>query len=630
MKSKMTARIIFIAASIVLAIYMLYPTIKLSMMSDEEKESMMAEDKDAYMDLQSKSVSLGLDLLGGMHVVLEVDVRELMDKLARNKNPEFVEAINATNTIVNKTDEDFVTILLEQLGQKGMNIQRYYGTAERRTQEDVVAFLRTQMEEAVDRSLEILRNRIDQFGVTEPTIQKQGGRRIILELAGVEDRDRVNSIIGKTAKLEFKLLKDEKSSTEVAEKINEFITARVNPADTVDSEASDVEADTSSSTALEEMFGVDETEVADSGSDSSAVKKTDSIFEEGLFYQSPYDGNTILVGVEKEDKFKDVIELPAMKKIIAETAGSAEYLWGSKPQFEDQFLSVYLVNKKEELSGESIIEAIPRPASMDDPTNIGKFEVTLTFDDNGAKIFSRVTGANIGKRLAIILDQRVYLAPTLQTKISNGRARITGIESFDEARDLAIVLKAGALPAPVHIMEERTVGPSLGYDSIISGSYSAAFGLMLVMLFMILYYKLSGLVADLALVTNIVFIMAIMASLGATLTLPGIAGIILTIGMAVDANVLIFERVREELAKGKTIRASLDIGYGKAFITILDANVTTFIAGLVLYTYGSGPIKGFAVTLMIGIVASMFTAVVISRVIFNSVLNKRTVSKLSI
>jgi len=631
MKSKMTARIVFIFASIVLALYLLYPTIKLSMMSEEEKDQMQTENKEAFIELQSKAVSLGLDLLGGMHVVLEVDVRELMDKLARNKNPEFIKALEETKKIVDETDEDFVTIFLEQLAQREMTVQRYYGTAERRTEEDVVAFLRDQTSEAVDRSLEILRNRIDQFGVTEPTIQKQGGRRIIIELAGVEDRDRVNSIIGKTAKLEFKLLKDEDISTKVAEKINDFITARVKPSDTTNAAEGDVEADTSSSTALEEMFGVDETEVAATDtSDTTAVKSADSIFEEGLFFQSPYDGNTILVGIDKEDKFKDVIDLPAMKKIIAESAGSAEYLWGSKKQFDEQFLSVYLVNKKEELSGESIIEAIPQPASMDDPANIGKFEVSLTFDDNGAKIFSRVIGANVGKRLAIILDERIYLAPTLQTKISNGRARITGIDSFNEARDLAIVLKAGALPAPVHIIEERTVGPSLGFDSIVSGSYSAAVGLLLVMIFMVIYYKLSGLVADLALVTNIVFIMAIMASLGATLTLPGIAGIILTIGMAVDANVLIFERVREELSKGKTIRASLDLGYGKAFITILDANVTTFIAGLVLYTYGSGPIKGFAVTLMIGIVASMFTAIVISRVIFNSVLNKRTVNKLSI
>jgi len=259
-----------------------------------------------------------------------------------------------------------------------------------------------------------------------------------------------------------------------------------------------------------------------------------------------------------------------------------------------------------------------------------KYEVSITLDDDGTKTFARVTGANIDKRLAIVLDDKVYLAPTLNSKISNGRARITGMDSFNDAKDLSVILKAGALPAPVEIIEERTVGASLGADSIKSGGYSALIGLLIVMAFMIIYYKLSGVVANIALILNILFIMAVMASLGATLTLPGIAGIILTIGMAVDANVLIFERIREELRKGKTIRNALDQGYGKALVTILDANVTTFIAGLVLYTFGSGPIKGFAVTLMIGIGASMFTAIIVTRVIFNSILEKSSIKQLSI
>jgi preprotein translocase subunit SecD len=241
-----------------------------------------------------------------------------------------------------------------------------------------------------------------------------------------------------------------------------------------------------------------------------------------------------------------------------------------------------------------------------------------------------VTGANIKKRLAVVLDRQVYLAPEIQVKIRDGRSRITGLSSMEEAQDLAIVLRAGALPAPVNIIEERTVGPSLGRDSIISGSQSALYGMILVAVFMLIYYRFSGGLADLALTLNVIFIMAVMAYFNATLTLPGIAGIILTIGMAVDANVLIFERIREELAKGNTIKASIDQGYGNAFSAIIDANVTTFIAGTVLYTFGSGPIKGFALTLMIGIIASMFTAIVVTRVIFDYVTSNWTVKELSI
>ncbi len=305
-------------------------------------------------------------------------------------------------------------------------------------------------------------------------------------------------------------------------------------------------------------------------------------------------------------------------------------MWSSEPEYNGQFFVVYLVNKRSELTGETIQEADARPGSQMDPNSIGKFEVSLTLNDDGARIFSRVTGANINKRLAIVLDHRVFLAPEIQVKIRDGRSRITGLASMEEAQDLAIVLRAGALPAPVSIIEERTVGPSLGFDSILKGSRSAIYGMILVMIFMVIYYKVAGGLADLALFMNVLFIMGVMAYFNATLTLPGIAGIILTIGMAVDANVLIFERIREELRRGKTVKASIDQGYGNAFSAILDANVTTFIAGIVLYTFGSGPIKGFALTMMIGIIASMFTAIVVTRVVFDYAVTKWTIRDLKI
>jgi preprotein translocase subunit SecD len=308
-------RIVFIFAAIILSVYLLYPTVKLSLMSDTEEQELATQNPDELIDLKSKAVTLGLDLQGGMHVVLEVDVRELMNKLAKNKNPEFVAALKEATDIVTRTDEDFITIFQEELAKRDMLLERYYGSAERRTEADVIAYLRTQTDEAVDRSLEILRNRIDQFGVTEPTIQKQGGRRIILELAGVTDPGRVRKIVGQTALLEFKLLKDDVTTNQVADKINKFIMSRISPEDTTLTEEG--EADTTTSTALEELFGVEdqpEGALADTTTDSTAVAKAkDSIFEEGLFFQSPYDKNTILVPADKEEKFRKIIELPEIK-----------------------------------------------------------------------------------------------------------------------------------------------------------------------------------------------------------------------------------------------------------------------------------------------------------------------------
>lgn len=626
MNSNSTTRIVLIFASIVLALYLLFPTIQLSLMSKEEKEALKVSNPDELIKKKEEAIALGLDLQGGMHVVLEVDVNNLLKELARNKNSEFLEALKATQAIVEEVDTDFVDELKDQLEQREMTLSRYYGNADRRTEEAVITFLKEQMTEAVDRSLEILRNRIDQFGVTEPTIQKQGGRRIILELAGVTDPSRVREIIGKTALLEFQLLKDAQIVNAFANKLNQFILGKITNDTTLATAGEDSVKSESSATSLDEMFAETATDSAQNAGGA------DLLFEEGIFSLSPFDNGSLIVPADKEHKFKKIIAMPAVKKMVAEVAGNAEILFGSNKvgEAENQFYQVFIVNKKVDLTGSTIEETTPQAGNPNDPSNIGKYEVALTLNNSGAKTFSRVTGANTQKRLAIVLDEKVYMAPTIQNKISNGRAVITHIESFDEARDLSIILKAGALPAPVEIMEERTVGASLGEDSIVAGSWSALIGIVIVMIFMVIYYRLAGFVANIALILNIMFIMGVMASLGATLTLPGIAGIILTIGMAVDANVLIFERIREELKKGKTVRNALDVGYSKAVVTILDANITTLIAGLVLYTYGSGPIKGFAVTLIIGIAASMYTAIIITRVIFNAYLNKSAVKQLSI
>ena len=631
MKKNTRNRFILIFVVLLIAAYFLYPTVKWSMMSDAQKEQLKLENQKAYYNLKSKTINLGLDLQGGMHVVLEVDVKELLNRMATNKDQTFYDALNEAEKEVERTDEDFINTFDKILQKKGTNITRYYYGVDRRTKTEVLKYLRKQINESVDRALEILRNRVDEFGVSEPIIQKQGDRRIIVELAGVTNPTRVRNLIGRTALLEFHLLEDNVVTGKVAERINRYIQSKISPSDTAMAE------DTTKAQAkgkkeeksLEKMFGGSDTAKASQAQAVSAKKDSlVNLFEPGLFYLNPRDKQTFLVPVEKVNKFKKILQLPDVKRIIAEEAPGAEFVWGSKPVYGGKYLPLYLVRKNVELSGNTIKDAYPQRST--DPSSYGQYEVSITLNDAGARTFARVTGANIHKRLAIILDNKVYLAPTIQVKISSGRARITGLDNIQEAQDLAIVLKAGALPAPVKIIEERTVGPSLGHDSIVAGTYSAILGLFLVIIFMFFYYKLSGLVADLALVLNIIFIMAIMAYFHATLTLPGIAGIILTIGMAVDANVLIFERIREELDRGKTVRAAIDVGYGKAFITIVDANVTTFIAGLVLYTYGSGPIQGFALTLMIGILSSLFTAIVVTRAIFDYFLDTRTIKKLSI
>lgn len=626
MRSNITVKFVLIIAALLLSLYLLYPTYQLSEMDSADLKRLELQDPKEYARLKSNSINLGLDLQGGMHVVLEVDIRELLSQVAKNKNEKFEEILKKTAEQVTQTDEDFLATFKDNLESENLRLVRYFGSRELTTDDDVLAYLRDQTDEAVTRALEILRNRVDEFGVSEPIIQKQGSNRIIVELAGVTDPTRVRQLIGKTAKLEFKLLKDPEIYLQLAEKINKFIMSKLSPMDTV---SVDEKADEdTSSIELEKIFGAAEedtaAQLAQTDSDSA------SIFEANLFFLHPQDRQRILVPADKEMKFRQVLELPELKKMIREEAGEAEFLWSAKPVIEDQYYEVYLVFKRSELSGETIQDANANVGSQLDPQSIGKYEVSFNLNDEGAQTFSRVTGANINKRLAIILDNKVFLAPEIRTKIRDGRSRITGLDTMEEAQDISIVLKAGALPAPVEIIEERTVGPSLGQDSINKGSLSGLYGMIIVVIFMVIYYKMAGGLADLALMLNVVFIMAIMAYFNATLTLPGIAGIILTIGMAVDANVLIFERIREELARGKTVRASIEQGYGNAFSAIIDANVTTFIAGTVLYTFGSGPIQGFALTLMIGIVASLFTAIVVTRVVFDFVLDKWSVKQLSI
>jgi len=490
-------------------------------------------------------IHLGLDLQGGMHLVLGVDVDKAVESRLDTIVDQTEELLREKDVIFKRVDRSsgervVVTVYDEEAGSQvdtfmeevfpsleamtftadGGYIQKNY-----RLSDNEIEAVR---EYAVRQALETLRNRVDQFGVSEPTLQRQADNRILIQLPGVKDPQRAIDLLGKTARLEFKMVME-----------------NVNPQDAVN----------------------------------------------GMLPQ----GGQLLYERRVDPRTGATTETPL------------------------------IVENKTILTGDLLSNAQVR---ID--TRFNEPYVAIDFNSVGAKRFDQITAANVGKRMAIVLDDTVYSAPVIRERISGGSAQISGSFTEQEATDLAIVLRAGSLPAPVTIMENRTVGPSLGQDSINQGVLSILIGSVLVILAMFIYYRLSGLVANVVLILNVVFIMAMLSIFGATLTLPGIAGIVLTVGMAVDANVLIFERIREELRLGRTARAALEAGYEKAKLTILDANITTLIAALVLFQFGTGPVKGFAVTLSIGIVSSLFTAVVVSRLIFDYSLSRSKTSRLSI
>lgn len=492
-----------------------------------------------------KKINLGLDLQGGMHLVLEVDTEKAVESTIERLSQEmrsFLKKEHIRHIALNRVEGSRISIKLQD--QK--NIDRFEKLLDkefkdlrmvsRSTQGEILTIVMDLPERetdqikklATEQALETIRNRIDQFGVSEPDIRQQGEKRILIQLPGIKDTKRAKDLIGRTALLEFKLLDE-------THDLNAAMQGNVPP------------------------------------------------------------GSEVLYGIKEDPETKRIIKTP------------------------------YLIKKRTLLTGAHLMDArVQIDSQYNEPY------VSIDFDKKGGRDFARITEANVKKRLAIVLDDKVYSAPVIQEKITGGEARITGNFTTEEARDLAIALRAGALPAPVNILEERTVGPSLGTDSINKGLISMCVGGIFVIMFMIIYYRGSGIVADFALILNIILIAGGLAFFQATLTLPGIAGIILTIGMAVDANVLIFERIREEMNLGKTPRAAVDAGYDRATLTILDANVTTLIAALVLFQFGTGPVKGFAVTLSLGVLSSLFTALILTRLIFDYFLIKRKIRSISI
>ena len=518
-----------------------------------------------YYDLQKRSINLGLDLQGGIHLVMEVMTEGLEPEQARD---------------------------------------------------------------AVDRAQEVIRNRIDQFGVAEPTIQRQGENRIIVELPGLQDVERAKKLIGQMALLEFQLLEPAEDRDRLLKRIDAVLAAS-GPAAASEAGVADdglaVTDTVAEPEATPSLFG----EAGEVGGGSGLFGDEQQIPEPAAGLLSRLIRVGPEVGVLKRDLAAVKAKLldPRAQSLIP---SDVEFLFTSRPEGPEDspYYVLYLVRTRPEMTGDMIADAqVTIGQSIE---YMGQPIVDLTTTDDGVRRFRTITGAHIGERLAIVLDGAVYSAPTIQSKIMNGRSIITGSGTQEEAKDLAIILRAGALPAEVEIIEDRTVGPSLGRDSIEQGRVAGIISMVIVALFMIAYYRFAGIVADVALGLNVLFVMAVLAGFHATLTLPGIAGIILTIGMAVDANVLIFERIREELRAGKTVRAAIDSGYGNALSAIIDANITTLIVGIVLYEFGTGPIRGFALTLCIGIVSSLFTALVVTRSIFNAWTSRASTTSLSI
>jgi SecD/SecF fusion protein len=604
---------------VALCVYFLLPTYRdyqlrktLSELHGSDSLQFVESHEDEIRESRAKRIKLGLDLQGGMRVVLEVNLLKLMEDLAKNKDDVFAAIMKDVREEARRSEESPVLLLRRKFESRQIRMSRYYRNL-RDTNDDITKFLEDESSKAIDRAMEIVRNRVDQYGVSEPSIQKLGGSRIIVELPGVTREAEVRSLLQGTALLEFKLLKEPDVAYRVMQSVDKVLAAAA--PDTTDTTAVAASTDTTAS---------DTSKITTPEGEMSPEEfaRKHPFFAVAIVNPKQFPGEA-LVEEQNKDRVRRMLERPEVRKVIP---SDMQFLWSAKPRVfngNQKFYTLYPVKSTPELTGGVVTNA---QATLDPTNNLPI--VRMEMNSEGAREWARITGANIKKRIAIVLDNSVFSAPEVRNKIIGGSSQIEGMDNLEEARLLEIVLKAGALPAPVDIVEQRSVGPSLGEDSIQRGIFSSLLATGLTVLFMIIYYRTGGAVADFALIFCLLLLLAVLAAFQGTLTLPGIAGVILTLAVAVDANVLIYERIREESAAGKTLRAAIDAGYEKAFTAIFDSNLTTFITGVILYQFGTGPVQGFALTLMIGIVASMFSAIFITRVIFN-VLTEKTGSKLS-
>jgi protein-export membrane protein SecD len=559
---------------VILACIAFWDTFNLWTMSDTDRDKLQEDDPGALLKMQQEAIRLGLDLQGGIHVVLRVKLEEI------------------------------------DLGAR---------------------------EDAVDRAMQVIRNRIDGLGVAEPTIVKQGNDRIVIDLPGYTDADRAEELIGQTALLQFKLMETADNANLLLKRMDSVIAEYEKEKSGIETsdepaEEDDLTAELTADSSSEEstVTGSDDVVADLLGEDATSADTTDlfafdetSTFDEGdypltsrleLALSNTTTGTAwpkFAVNKRDRERINRWLQLPRVAKLMPI---DVQWSWSTRSEIRNnrEVHYLYLLKRKVQFLGK-FLENIALGRDQ-----MGGFMVNFSLSGDGASRFAQLTGANIDKPLAILLDDRVESAPFINSKIRRrGQITLGGTASIKNARNMEIVLKAGALPAPVEIIEKNVVGATLGADSIRKGFRASMLGLALVLLFIAVYYRLSGIIADIGLIFNIFFLMAVMSALGATLTMPGIAGIILTIGMSVDSNILIFERIREELRTGKTVRASIDAGYDRAFVAIFDSHVTTLITAGALFLLGSGPIKGFAVTLFWGIVISLYTAFVVTKQVFD-------------
>ena len=598
MDSSIRNRLLTILFVFGLGIYALLPSLRYRLM-DEEKKSNLSEDQIDYFE--SRSIKQGLDLKGGIYIVLEVDLPQLIDNLAKNKDNNFNEFLIDLKNEYNNSSSDFFTVFENLADEKELKLPRYfinYG----KTKDQIITQLSLQSEDSIKRVIEIIQNRVDQFGVAEPTIQKQGNNRVIVELAGIEDSERARDLLQSTALLELMIVKNVESTNAIIRQIDSIMTA---------SNGNDVEQNDQ----INELF--------DSSSSS----------ELGFSSLLISVGGNLAIASKDLTALKDILSKEDVKQILEATnstilTSDSSIKLVNEIGEEEEFYTLFHLFNNAELTGGVIEDAQMRLSQAG--VTAGQAVVEVEMNSEGSREWARITGANINNRIAIVLDKKVHMAPVIRSQIFGGGTVIEGLDSIEEAEDIAIVLRAGALPVPVTIAEERTVGASLGADSISKGTLSMAIGLLLVVCFIVFFYRMSGLIASFSVMWTLILLLGVLALLEATLTLPGIAGLILTVGMSVDANVIIFERIKEELRNGKSVRSAIDSGYERAIRTIVDANLTTGIAAAVLYQYGSGPIKGFATVLFWGIIVSMFTAIIVTRFVFDFVTTRKNIERLSI
>ena len=576
----------------------------------------------SYNDIKDKEINLGLDLKGGINATLQVSVKDILIGLSNNsKNEAFIQALQEASAAQKNSTEPYLDLFFQAFekisnGTSKLNAPDIFGNKSLRekinfqkTDEETKQALQEEISSSINTAFEVLRSRIDKFGVTQPNIQRIGNSgRILIELPGAKDIERVKKLLQSTAELQFW---EVYTNQEVAQflyaanaKVTElFKEENVTVADSKDEAASEIE----------DLLG----EVQD----STETAQTNSLFNV-LYPRIPRNQNEISstigsASVIDTAKVNAYLSLEEVKALLPANLKHVKFLWDAKPIKDTEVINLYAIksNRKDEapIQGDVIINASQEYDQLGTSP-----EVSMTMNSRGSKLWAKMTSENVGNFVAVVLDDYVYTAPRVNTAITGGRTSISGNFSVLEAQDLANVLKAGKLPAAAHIIQSEIVGPSLGQEAIDSGIESFVLALILVLIWMVFYYGKAGLFANVALVVNILFIFGILSAFGAVLTLPGIAGIVLTIGMSVDANVLIFERIKEELAKGKALKEGISDGFNNALSSILDANITTLLTGFILFVFGTGPVKGFASTLMIGIATSLFTAIFITRILIDA------------